>query len=267
MTDTVEYLTLWHLEPDGQPFQTATSTVQFVTQNDRPCVLKVAHGEGDELTAQALAHYGGRGAVALLAHEGHATLMQRAMPGTPLSSLVITGSDDEATRHVCATMTALHAPPPPTHVFRRIEDWGAAFARPAAASLPSALIHQAARIYNDLCLTQARRVLLHGDLHHDNVLFDAHHGWLAIDPKGIIGESEFEAGAALRNPTEDVRYFASPAIIDRRVRIMCEMMGWRRDRLLQWCFAQAVLSAVWSVEDGESPARGLAMASASRPLI
>ena len=80
-------------------------------------------------------------------------------------------------------------------------------------------------------------------------------------------ESAFEAGAALRNPTEDVRHFASPAIIDRRVKIMCATMAWPRDRVLRWCFAQAVLSAIWSLEDGESPARGLAVADATRPLL
>ena len=267
MTEIAEYLALWRLEPEGRPFRTATSTVQFTTQNGKPCVLKIAHAEGDELTAQALAHYAGRGAVKLLAHANRATLMQRATPGTPLSSLVIAGSDDEATRHVCATITALHAQSAPRDGFRHIEDWGTGFTRTAAVSLPSSLVQEAARIYGELCRTQGRRVLLHGDLHHDNILSDADDGWLTIDPKGIVGESAFEAGAALRNPTEDVRHFASPAIIDRRVKIMCATMGWSRDRVLRWCFAQAVLSAIWSLEDGESPARGLAVADAMRPLI
>jgi streptomycin 6-kinase len=267
VTEIAEFLALWHLEPEGRPFRTATSTVQFATQDGKPCVLKLAHRNSDELTAQALARYAGRGAVMLLAHAGHATLMQRATPGTPLSSLVIAGSDDEATRHLCSMMTALHGQNAPGDGFRHVEDWGTGFARAAAASLPSSLVGEAARIYGDLCRSQGRRVLLQGDLHHDNILSDADKGWLAIDPKGIIGESAFETGAALRNPTEDVRYFASPGIIDRRVKIMCPMMGWPRDRVLRWCFAQAVLSAIWSLEDGESPARGLAVADATRPLI
>lgn len=267
MIEIAEYMALWRLEPEGRPFRTATSTVQFATQNGKPCVLKIARGESDELTALALAHYAGRGAVKLLAHADHATLMQRATPGTPLSSLVTAGSDDDATRHVCATMAALHAPGAPGDGFRHVEDWGAGFARAAAASLSSSLVQEASRIYGDLCRTQGRRVLLHGDLHHDNILSDADAGWLAIDPKGIIGESAFEAGAALRNPTDDVRHFASPAIIDRRVKIMCPRLSWPRDRVLRWCFAQAVLSAIWSLEDGQSPARGLAVADATHPLI
>jgi streptomycin 6-kinase len=42
--------------------------------------------------------------------------------------------------------------------------------------------------------------LLHGDLQHYNVLLDRKRGWLAIDPKGVVAEGEFELGAALRNP-------------------------------------------------------------------
>jgi streptomycin 6-kinase len=267
MTGIAEYLTLWRLEPEGQPLRTATSTVQFATRDGKPCVLKIAHAESDELTARALAHYAGRGAVKLLAHLGHATLMQRATPGTPLSSLVLAGSDDEATQHVCATMRALHAQSAPGHGFRHIENWGDGFRRAAAASLPSSLVQEAARFYGDLCRTQSRHVLLHGDLHHDNILCDVDGGWLAIDPKGVIGESPFEAGAMLRNPTEDIRYFASPVIIDRRIKIMCAAMAWPRDRVLRWCFAQAILSAIWSIEDGDNPARGLAVAEAARPLI
>jgi streptomycin 6-kinase len=46
------------------------------------------------------------------------------------------------------------------------------------------------------------------DLHHYNVLSDSGRGWLAIDPKGLVGEVEYEVGAAIRNPIDAM---ASPA--------------------------------------------------------
>jgi streptomycin 6-kinase len=267
MTALDHYLKLWRLEPEGEPLSTATSTIIFARRDETPCALKIAHGRSDEATASALAHFQGRGSVALLAQDGAAVLMQRANPGTPLSSIVLHGSDDEATRIVCRTMRALHSSGEPKKAFPTVEDWGTAFARPAAQSLPRPLIDDASAVYAELCRTQTRRVLLHGDLHHDNILFDAENGWLAIDPKGVVGEAEYEAGCALRNPGDEPALFAAPGIVDRRVRIICEMMSWNRERVLRWCFAQGVLSAIWSIEDGENPRRGLAIADAVRPML
>src|SRR5207244_1723119 len=76
---------------------------------------------------------------------------------------------------------------------------------------------QGRRVYSDLCGSQRHRQLLHGDLHHYNVLFDARRGWLAIDPKGVVGELEYEVGAALRNPYEAPELFLEPSTIERRV--------------------------------------------------
>ena len=264
---TVERLVeRWGLQAEAGAIHTSTSTIQFVRRGTTPCVLKIPRDGADEATVAALSHFGGRGAVALLAHDGPAVLMQRAVPGTPLSDLVIAGRDDEATRVLCRTMTALHAGGAAPQGFRCVEDWGAAFGRPAASELPVGLVDTASRLYAELCASQGSRVVLHGDLHHDNVLFDDRLGWCAIDPKGIIGEPEFEIGAALRNP-HDPRYFAAPGIIDRRVRIVCETLGWNRDRVLRWCFAQAVLSAIWSIEDDNEPVPWLAVATSTLAMI
>src|SRR6266567_6137524 len=40
--------------------------------------------------------------------------------------------------------------------------------------------------------SSAEPVLVHGDLHHDNVLSSARAGWLAIDPKGVAAEPAYE---------------------------------------------------------------------------
>lgn len=258
---TAPFLARWRLLPASEPFETATSTVQFVEQRGAPCVLKLARERsGEETSVSALLHFAGRGAVRVLAHEGTATLLQRAQPGTPLSRLVIEGRDDEATGVICDAIAALHNHEPPATRFPTIEDWGNGFRGAAASALPAHLVAKAASVYFEQCGAQTRRVLLHGDLHHDNILSDATDGWLAIDPKGVLGESEYEAGAALRNPTENAAFFADSKILDRRVRTICSRLGWNRERVFRWCFSQAVLSAIWSIEDGEDPARGLAVA-------
>jgi streptomycin 6-kinase len=154
--------------------------------------------------------------------------------------------------------------------FPRVEDWARGFARHRAsdsAAIPVALLDDAQRVYEALATSQGARRLLHGDLHHDNVLWDDARGWVAIDPKGIVGEPAFEGGALVRNPGGDTSLFATSAIVDRRVRLFAERVGAEPERVTGWAFALAVLSAVWSCEDGDTPAAALRVAGATRPLL
>jgi streptomycin 6-kinase len=101
-------------------------------------------------------------------------------------------------------------------------------------------------------------------------LFDSDRGWLAIDPKGVIGEVEYEIGASLRNPYEKPELFASPETVERRLRCFEAKLKLNYDRALAWGFAQAVLSAIWSVEDGFAVDAGnpsLRLANAIRPIL
>ena len=90
-------------------------------------------------------------------------------------------------------------------------------------------------------------MLLHGDLHHENIISAVRDPWLAIDPKGVVGEAEYEVGAFLRN-----RLFLGPRperLLARRVDQFVEELGFDRERVLGWSLAQAVLAACWSFED------------------
>jgi streptomycin 6-kinase len=105
-------------------------------------------------------------------------------------------------------------------------------------------------------------VLLHGDLHHWNVLRAQREPWLVIDPHGVIGEPAYETGALLRNPNDRLLDLPDPPrTLSRRVDILSERLGFDRQRIIGWAMAQAVLSAIWSVEDRE-PAREFAVAIA-----
>ena len=137
--------------------------------------------------------------------------------------------------------------------------------------MPEHLLSEAHRVYAELCASQSRPRLLHGDLHHNNVLFDAERGWLAIDPKGVVGElKEYEIGAALRNPYEMPELFAMPSTIEKRVERFARALNLDAGRTLAWGFAQAVLSAIWSVEDGFAILPGspsIALANAIRSML
>jgi streptomycin 6-kinase len=112
------------------------------------------------------------------------------------------------------------------------------------------LVQEAEGIYRSLAGSQKQTMLLHGDLHHYNVLFDSNRGWVAIDPKGVVGELEYELGAIVRNPGEVPDFYISRAVVERRLKQLTDALGLNFDRALSWSFAQAVLSAIWDVEDG-----------------
>jgi streptomycin 6-kinase len=121
-----------------------------------------------------------------------------------------------------------------------------------------------------LCASQGRPCLLHGDLHHYNVIRDAKRGWLAIDPKGLVGELEYEVGAALRNPYERPGLLADPATIERRIRCFETELALDGNRILRWAFAQAVLAAAWDLEDGQRLDDGnawIALADATHRML
>ena len=261
----------WGLIADGEPVDTSSGCIAWVRRGDEPLVLKVVGPDSDEMEGiAAYAHYAGRGAVQLVAQAGRALLLERIVPGDALTGKVIAGDDDGATEIICGVMDALHgaAAAPPAGL-ATLEDWGADFAsyRHIGGPLPVDLVDRAAAMHDELCRSQGPRVVLHGDLHHDNILYDQRRGWLAIDPKGVVGERACETGAMLRNPTKNTTRFASPAIIDRRVRILCERLGHDRARMLGWCFSQAILSAVWAVLDRNPDHRGIATAEATLPLL
>jgi streptomycin 6-kinase len=269
------YCELWSLVPAGAPFETPSSVIIYVHSSAGPAVLKLFKPPREEAGSPlALIHYGGEGAVRVIAHDERVMLTHRALPGAPLSDLVRAGRDDEATEILCRVAAALHARGAAGGDWTTVEEWGAGFERhrrsARADHLPSEIVDEAQRIFLDLCRSQSERVLLHGDLHHDNILYDEQLGWLSIDPKGVLGEREYELGAALRNPVGLCHVYTDPDVMRRRVRIVCGRLGVVLDRVLRWCFAQAVLSAVWSIEDGLPDADivpALEVANVSRALL
>ena len=132
-------------------------------------------------------------------------------------------------------------------------DWCAGFDRYLRSGdqrIPTSLVDDARARFASLASSQRRPRLLHGDLQHYNILFDTNRGWLAIDPKGVVGEVEYEVGAVLRNPAESPDLFASAETVARRVSQLSELLGIDPGRTLEWGYVQAVLSAIWCLEDG-----------------
>lgn len=260
------FLDLWALTPDGRP--QGAKDVLFVRRGEQRLVLKRLT-VGDELRmAAVLRCWAGVGAVRLVEEAEGAVLMERALPGRQVLEVLDAEGEDAATAIFCDTLAALRRPPPQGGGFRTVEDWGLGFdrnrERALAKGIDAALIDQGQGMFAELCASQGPSILLHGDLHHYNIVEDERRGWLAIDPKGVLGEVAYDAGAWLRNPRDHVH---DPASVARQAAIIAERLGLSLDRVLAWHFAQCVLSCLWGVEDDVFDRAWLGYAEAARTLV
>ena len=204
---------------------------------------------------EALRLLNGRGIVQLLDvdRDNGILLLERLRPGTRLSSLT---DDMEATSIAAQVMCQLWRPVPQEHSFPTVAMWATGMRRlrehfdGGTGPFPTALIEMAETLFDELIASMDEEVLLHGDLHHHNILAAERQPWLAIDPKGLVGEPAYEVGALLRNPMPQLLHEPQPKrIIARRADQLAEELGFDRGRLVSWGLAQAVLAAWWSFEN------------------
>jgi streptomycin 6-kinase len=252
-----QYLTRWALTPDGDPIVTVTSGLLPVRWRGVPAILKIATHAEERLGNRLMVWWDGEGAARVLAHAGDALLLERAESTKFLIDLARSGRDDEASRILCGVVAKLHAP-------RRtaipdvvpLSKWFAAL-EPASAR-HGGLFARSAAVARDLLSAPRDVVVLHGDIHHGNVLDFGERGWLAIDPKGLIGERGFDYANIFCNP--DYETATMPGRFAQRVEVVATEAHLDRTRLLKWILAWSGLSAAWSIEDDTSPDTALAVA-------
>ena len=260
------WLGRWGLTPDGPAFRRSTGSVLMpVLKGGAPAMLKVASDEVERRAAEIMVWYAGEGAARVILHEDPALLMERLAGDRSLVTMATSGHDDEATQIICGVVGRLHAPrgPPPGHL-PPLSRWFAAL-EPAARREGGVLAKSAAAAAR--LLAEPRELVpLHGDIHHRNILDGAERGWLAIDPRGAVGERGFDYANLFANPDIDdahdpgVQIATSPETFERRLRLVAKLSGIDARRLALWALAYAGLSAAWTLEDGEMPEVALAVA-------
>lgn len=261
----------WSLEPE-EPFADLTyAWVAPVRRADgSPAVLKLGWPHEEAVTGvAALRIFDGRGAVRLLDADAERCwlLMERLSPGGSLAPL----DDESATRILARVMARLHREPPRRHALPTVERWwrdaldrGRGRVSASDSRLPSGLLRWCERALASLEADGRPRAVLHGDLHHRNVLSASGtrparsrdgETWLAIDPKGVVGDPAFEPGAFLRNPLPELA--AAPHLaqrLARRLDLLAAATGFERDRIAAWGAVGSAISAIWCLEAGDENA-------------
>jgi streptomycin 6-kinase len=240
---------LWSLHL-GEPYQAShvSLVVPASTPGGADVVLKIQfpHRES-ELEAAALEQWEGDGAVQLLEHDPdrHALLIERCRPGSHLSTL---GSEN-ALAVMIDLLPRLWIPTEAP--FRPLSLEAARWAdqlpwrwEHCGRPFERRLVDAAVGTLETLSATQGEPVLLHQDLHADNVLRAEREPWLAIDPKPLVGEREFGIAPLVRGSELG---HARKRVLGRLDRLSGEL-GLDRERARSWAFAQTL---AWAFEGSE----------------
>ncbi|AIQ30611.1 hypothetical protein P40081_22410 [Paenibacillus sp. FSL P4-0081] len=226
--------------------------------NGKPAVLKLSFMK-EELSKEVsvLRAYEGRGAIHVLDadEDWGVALLEGADPGTPLSAIE---DDAKATNIFCEVFQRLQLPAPAGSRYPSMKQHFAAIERyrerfgdgETAAPLPESWVENAEECLVYLINTTEENFLLHGDLHHDNILRQGEEQWVVIDPKGIIGDIHFDTVQYLLNYMD--RGGDCEQVLRGRIAIMAERLGLDPRRIAMWGVVRGVLEACWTIEGGRT---------------
>jgi streptomycin 6-kinase len=241
----------WGLTVDGEPGHGHGSLVVPVSRDGVPAVLKLAFPDDEgEHEALGLQRLGGDGAVRLLGADPHrwALLLERLHP-TDLDSLPVL----DACEVVAGLYPRLHVPAPPQlrSVTSYLDRWTPALrALPRDAPVPHRLVEQTLSLVADLFADDGAGVLLHGDLHYQNVLAADREPWLVIDPKPMRGDPHYEPAPMLWNRWEEAVDTGNLRFaLRRRFHAIVDAAGLDEGLARDWVVVRMVYNAIWELED------------------
>lgn len=253
-----KYMDLWNLSFPSEIAKTPTSEAYKVLFQQKFAVLKVLTPSGirfESGSSEFLSRLKGRGTVELLAATDGALLLEY-LDGTELTSLVRESADLEAAKIVCRVADQIHhaSIDRPTCFENLRERFQSLFLRSRKEDSES-VFSRTARVAEEILASEADKCLLHGDLHHANILKSSKRGWLAIDPQGLYGERAFDFANMFFNPPGLVDLGADRGRVEGLASLFSDHLQISRRRMLQFAYAYGGLSASWQLDDGEDPGR------------
>lgn len=218
--------------------------------------LKPIKDIADELRGAHLLEWRrGHGAIRLLDRDGNRMLLEYAGERHLSDDLAVHG-DEAATKIAAEVMARLHGPsdhPVADDLQPLKERFASLFAKAAAdreAGRNSPYV-EAAVIAERLLANQRDVRPLHGDLHHENIMHGPR-GWLVIDPKGVLGDTCFDAANLFYNPLDRIDLCLDPERIAFMAETFARTLGRNVPAVLDHAIAYGCLSAAWHAEDGNS---------------
>ena len=227
--------------------------IHVIDQNGNPYILKIGlPGFDFNNEIRTLQFYNGEGCAKLVKADAEkgAMLLEWLQPGT----MLCTETDEEVViQNFCNVWKQIRRPLPGAGDFPTVLNWATAFANYQSnyaandGPIQNEWVEMAAAYLHEIQQSSLESELLHGDLHHENILFSNERGWLAIDPKGVAGSPYFDVVSFMIN-----HLFTKPdpeALLKLRVDLISKLLQLDRDKLLRAAVSMSTLYACWGVED------------------
>jgi streptomycin 6-kinase len=228
-------------------------------QNDKAIILKIGIDQrAVSNEAAALTAFQDHGVVKLLAEDlsQGALLLEKLTPGQTLKNL-FPHSDALAIDIACDMIEQLHgAPIPANNNFPTLSQWFQVIDKDW--DLPQQYLSLARSLKNTLLNSPEHDVLLHGDLHFDNILSNKDK-WVVIDPKGVIGNPIYDKiGCLLREPlVELLQVNDIYALLNTRIKVISQHSKLDPQAILDWTYLQTVMAICWCLEDNQDTSKML----------
>ncbi|MCJ0931460.1 aminoglycoside phosphotransferase family protein [Virgibacillus halodenitrificans] len=250
------YLHKWKLVNHGPVTNLSYNYVLNVTDTEgNPYILKLGVPNADFANEiRTVQIYNGTGCARVIkaVPEEGVMLLEQLQPGTMLDTLE---TEEEQLVQFVNVWKAIRRPIPPREKQQTpfIADWFQGITTYRKTYREGDRIKEehlllAEQYIEEINQTTKGAALLHGDLHHENILYSMHKGWLAIDPKGVIGDEYYDTVSFLINKLEgksNQRY-----VLRYRVKRLSELLQLEEKRLLKAAVALSTLYACWAQEDG-----------------
>jgi streptomycin 6-kinase len=240
----------WSLSKLQEFKRTPTSTLYTCERDRKKLILKVFTSSGvkDEsfgssffkLNQECCAH---------LYHACERAQLLEFLPGPDLYFFSKTGHEEKATE-VFINLISRFKREPFQGEAPRLSELCDGLTRAGPPSHLREDFKQAILLWQGIERDKKEEVLLHGDLHHENIVRARNGDFLVIDPKGIVAEPHYELTTVLKNPWAHPSVSHCAHLFEQRLSKMCLDLGLERRKVLSYCFIHLCLSISWSLEDG-----------------
>lgn len=246
-------------------------TIFKVNYKSNPAILKIYSEEKKEFEKNSywyLKKLGGFGAVNI--YQGSASfILMEYLSNLSLITLSEIGLDDLATNIICGVLKKIHTVNMnelPSSIPTIEKHFSSLFIR-SKKDTNNKFFRLGAEYADYLLNKQSNISIIHGDIHHGNILKSEKRGWVSIDPQCLLGSKEYDYGNIFYNPNLSSNYLGSKKRINRCANIISKNNLLDKKLILEFAYIHGCLSSSWHLDNGEDPHKRIKIANSIKNII